>query len=427
MIHHYDILEEIKKKRQDGSFIYPDYGRYSIAEIPQTVLSFFGVPTQRKTLQFDALKEASAGRNNLLFFFIDGYSYDHYIEFEKELPFFGTLGDSAHVYPLTSVFPSTTAAALTTLQTGLTPQEHGLPEWTVYLEELDRISFGTLRESEGAPEILYEGKTLYRILRDNGVTPWVFTYAPYFPSSYSSATQEGAEVMPYKDMDDLFYRLEDTMKKAKGKNYFFVYWGHVDTVEHMYGPKSPEHMHALQEICEYLENRFKKKLDPRVARETLMIMSSDHGQANIKNEDIIYLNSYINLDSSYFRTPSKKMVAPTGAPHDVFLHIDEPKVQFVLEYLQTELKGKAEVLLTEEAVRRGIFGLNTATKRFLRRIGNILILPYEGYHIWYQHTPNAFWHQLGIHGGLSRQEMLVPLVVIDLEKLSKQNGPKPSK
>lgn len=416
MIHH-EILEEIKKKRQRGSFLYPDYGRYSISEIPPTILSFFNIHTDRPTLSFDVFKNPNKNHSSLLFFFIDGFAYDHLTEYERELPFFNTLGDAAHIFPLTSVFPSTTSAALTTLQTGLTPQEHGLPEWTIYFEELDRISFGTLKEKEGDPQMLFSGKSLYRLLRENGVTPYVFTYESYMPSSYSAVTQDGAEVITFKNLDDLFPKLRQTMENAKGPSYYFVYWADVDTIEHSYGPRSNEHKYELHKVSLALEKEFKAKLDPKVAEKTLMIIGSDHGQANIKNEDIIYLNTYLDLEASYFLTPSQKYIVPTGAPHDVFLHIYEPKVEFVLEYLRKELAGKADVITTKEALEKGLFGLYTPTERFIKRIGNVLILPYEGYHIWYQHTPGFFWKQLGIHGGLSREEMLVPFVVIDLEKL----------
>ncbi len=417
MIHH-DILQEIKKKQQDGSFIYPDYGRYSISEIPPTVLSFFGIPTSRATLSFDCLKNRDKKIENLLFFFIDGFAYDHYVEYEKSLPFFRTLGEAAHIYPLTSVFPSTTSAALTCLQTGFTPQEHGLVEWTLFLEELDRISYGTLKELEIDPKMLYDGPTLYETLREHGVTPYVFTYEAYMPSPYSLAIQKGAEVVTFKNLTDLFPKLLQTLEKATGPHYFFVYWGDVDSTEHIFGPKSTEHVEELKKVAQALETEFKEKLTPAVAAKTLMLVSSDHGQANIQNEDIIYLNSYLDLENSYLQTVSKKVIVPTGAPHDVFLHIDNSKVPYILDYLRKELKGKAEVITTAEARTRGLFGLNTPSARFLKRIGDILILPYEGYHIWYQHTPDYYWHQLGIHGGLSRQEMLVPFVVIDLGRLT---------
>src|SRR5207237_9971701 len=100
-------------------------------------------------------------------------------------------------FPITSVFPSTTPAALTTLHTSFTPQEHGLPEWTVYLEEVDTIieslPFKAIGKGErdsmltngGSSEMLYDGPTMYTQLAEAGIPSFVFIYHEYAGSAYS--------------------------------------------------------------------------------------------------------------------------------------------------------------------------------------------------------------------------------------------------
>ena len=70
---------------------------------------------------------------------VDGLGYDMWLQRRHETGFFGRMTEKGLVFPITTVFPSTTAAALTTVYTGSTPQEHGLPEWHVYMKELDMI------------------------------------------------------------------------------------------------------------------------------------------------------------------------------------------------------------------------------------------------------------------------------------------------
>jgi hypothetical protein len=41
---------------------------------------------------------------------------------------------------MTSVFPSTTASAITTLMTGLAPAQHGLTGWHMHMDEIDQTS-----------------------------------------------------------------------------------------------------------------------------------------------------------------------------------------------------------------------------------------------------------------------------------------------
>lgn len=426
MIHH-DILHTIKKERQHESFIYPYYGEYSIAEIPPSILEWFGKPNDRHALPFAS--RFNHGYKQVLFFFIDGFGFDHFVDYEDTLPFFHRLATKGDVYPLTSTFPSTTPAALTTLHTNRTPQEHGLPEWTVYFEEFDRIieplpfraqfthdADGLLAEG-GTPEMLYDGPSFYQTLGTHGVKSYVFISEAYAESTYSSVSQRGAIIVPFGSAEDLARKMLETIGNEKDPAYFFVYWAAVDSTEHAFGPRSKEHLQALGVVNEFLEDTLHRKLPPEQARDMLFLLSSDHGQASIRNEDIIYLNDYVDLEQSYTWGASKRAIYPTGAPHDVFLYIYEPKREAIIRYLCNQLAGKAAVLTTKEAVERGLFGRNQPSERFLKRIGDVVILPYEGYHVWFKHAPDATFGQLGIHGGLSQREMIVPLAIAPMRDL----------
>lgn len=428
MIHH-EVLETIKKDKQQESFILPYYGKYSIAEIPPTVLQFFGIPSYRQQLPPSFLPQNLGTYNKILFFFVDGFGYNHFTDYHPSLPFFAKLAEVGEVYPVTSVFPSTTPAALTTLHTNLTPQEHGLPEWTVYFEEFDRIietfPFRPILTSEreallqmgGHPEMLFKGTTVYETLAASGIKPYVFIYEEYAGSAYSRMTQKGSTVVAFRNFADLFDRLSEIINNETNPAYFFVYWSHVDSMEHIFGPGSKEHIQALTELSSYLTDNLMKKLEPKAIEDTLFMLTSDHGQSSIKGEDIIYLNAYLDLENNYLRSPSTNTIYPTGAPHDVFLHIYPPKIAETVALLKQKLAGKADILPIREAIEENLFGLNTPTERFLKRVGDILILPYEGYHVWYKHSPTIHYGQRGMHGGLSEEEMIVPFAVAPLTKL----------
>jgi hypothetical protein len=421
MIHH-GILHTIKKDRQDAGFIYPYYGRYSIAELTQSILSYLGVDTGRAKLPI-RLVDKGPHPSRVLFFFIDGLGFSQLVELSRRVSFFKKTTQKLQVFPLTSVFPSTTPAALTTLHTGLTPQEHGLPEWVVYFEEVGSIietfpfrqhmteGRETLFASGGTPEMLYAGETVYEKLRARGVLPYVLTWADYAESAYSRMVQKGASVIAARDSQHFFSELKTLLESPRVPLYVFAYWSAVDSAGHAFGPGSVEQNAAIDEIAEKLEKILLRELRDDVARDTLLILSADHGQSGIQHEEILYLNDYLPLEENYARNRSDISVLPTGAPHNVFLHITPEKKLDTLYYLKNQLLGKAEVMLTDEAIEKGLFGLNEPLERFKKRIGDILILPYEGYHIWYRHSPGGHFSQRGIHGGLSEREMIVPLLV----------------
>ncbi|MEK7511163.1 MAG: nucleotide pyrophosphatase/phosphodiesterase family protein [Patescibacteria group bacterium] len=432
MIHH-DILHRIKKERQHESFIYPYYGTYSIAEIPPSVKLWLGAGSNdRATFPF-ALRYNHAYRQ-VLFFFVDGLGFDHFVDYESTLPFFRKLKTEGDVYPITSVFPSTTPAALTTLHTNKTPQEHGLPEWTLYFEEFDQIVEPLPFRAQlthdreglvalgGKPDMLYEGQTLYEELAAEGVNSYVYLKEEIAGSTYSTVSQRGSETRPFTDDESLIRTLSETFGNEHGRAYHFLYWDRVDGVEHVHGPRSKQHVAALEDLSSFLM-RVVAALPSESVRDTLFILSSDHGQAAIRNEDIIYLNDYVDLETTYTHGPGGKSIYPTGAPHDVFLHIYEPKRDATIDYLKRQLAGKADVITTKEAVDRGLYGIGKPSERFLKRVGDVLILPYEGYHVWYRHAPDSTFGQLGIHGGLSQREMIVPFAIAPLERLVERSGP----
>ncbi|MEM5879056.1 MAG: hypothetical protein QXU74_01005 [Candidatus Aenigmatarchaeota archaeon] len=80
-------------------------------------------------------------------------------------------------------------------------------------------------------------------------------------------------------------------------------------------------------------------------------------------------------------------------------------------------KKKAKVIKTKEAIEMELFGKGKPRKEFYDRAGNLLVLPYKNYTIWYEHIKGKKFDLLGHHGGLSRDEMLVPFAITKLSNL----------
>lgn len=425
---HKEILEQIKKDRQENDFIYPDYGRFSIAELVPTILQRFGVNTDRKTFPPEFLREKKSSKEKIVLFMVDGLGLNQVEYGAKKDSFYKTLVEKGEIYPITSVFPSTTPAALTTIHTGLTPQEHGLPEWKIYLEEIDRMvetlpfrqehhhERDSLDRVGGKPEMLYDGDTVYQKLQQAGIKTYSFVHHDYAQGAYSRMVNKGSNTIMFSSGTDLMHKLSEEVKKEAGPAYFMVYWSEIDSVQHHYGPGSKEHFRVLDDFSNLL-NVFIEKMSSHKNEDLLILLTADHGQVNIKDEQIIYLNSYLLLENSYDKSAHGTKILPSGAPRDVFLFINSNEVAKQQKFLQEELKSRAEVISTKDALEKGMFGFNEPAQKFIRRIGNTLILPHENYYVWYKYAPDSVWKQLGIHGGLSEKEMIVPFAVAHLKDL----------
>ncbi len=211
--------------------------------------------------------------------------------------------------------------------------------------------------------------------------------------------------------------LRKAVESERGKAYFYVYVSDVDTIEHSYGPYTDEHYSQLSLLSYALQKEFCEKVSKKAASETTVMFTADHGQVNVNPRDTIYLNS-LRLEKM-LRKDRGNTILPSGGARDVFLHVKDEYRDRVFERLLWRLGGRARIVETKEAIKEGLFGINRPKKRFLERVGDILILPYGNRTVWYEHIKGVKFDFLGHHGGLTKEEMLIPFGIADLKELKR--------
>jgi hypothetical protein len=400
----------------------PDYGGYCLSNVSSTVLSLLGVNPNRTTLPRDALGGTETAEvENVVLMLFDGLGYRE-LSRQTEREFFGSLAKAGSVRPITTVFPSTTAAALTSVSTGLTPQEHGLPEWFVYMDELDEViatlPFTKVGDSgrdtlvgQIEPRFLFDGPTIFERLKKEKVNTLSLTNRSLANTAYSKIAHEGSEVLPYASASDLTVSLRRQLERARGRNLFYVYWAYVDTIEHIYGPNTDESEVEASLISYAFKEGLVSKLDRETARKTMIILTADHGQINVMPENTLYLNGFRKLASFLERGPTGKIIPPWGSARDVYLRVREDRVEEAKEYLEGKLEGIASVMKTEDAIDEGLFGVNRPSRKFRRRVGNLMVLPHQKKTVWYRYREGGPLSLRGHHGGLLKDEMTIPLAV----------------
>jgi predicted AlkP superfamily pyrophosphatase or phosphodiesterase len=424
---HEEAGDSIRKLGGDGDFVFPRYEEKCISNIPGTVLELFGVENERR-LPIEIGVEADEV-DKVVLFVLDGFGHNQFLRYCEDNKFLANLAEKGGVFPVTSVFPSQTTNALTTLNTGLTPQEHGLFEYYLYLKEVDRIvstlSFeplGYKRRNELTdrgfdPKLLFKGSTIQNTLREAGVKTFVHIYIRHAYSPYSQVIFDGSTVVPNFKSSDLVVTLRKTLEKERGPAYFFVHLSNLDTIAHEYGPQSYEYRTELSVISYLLQKELVEKIDRKTAKETLLLMTSDHGGVSVVPQDTTYLNGFPQVVENLQCGKGGKRILPTGSPRDVFLHVREEKLRETQELLVQKIGGKAKIVETEEAIKAGLFGLGEVGSEFFDRVGNLLILPYGNETVWFEHVKGIRFSLLGHHGGLTEKEMLVPLAITKLSNL----------
>jgi len=274
-----------------------------------------------------------------------------------------------------------------------------------------------LLESGVNPNILYEGNTIHQTLKKEDVKTFVFINESYAHSAYSKLIFKGSTIKSAITISDLIVKLRKHLEKEKGPTYYYVYLGSLDSIEHEYGPHTDEYHAELSSISFLLEKELIEKIDKKNAKESLLIITADHGQLNVNPKETIYLNRFSKLIKNFQKSQKRKVILPTGSPRDVFLHVKPEKVEEVREFLSQKLGEKAEIMETDEAIEKGLFGTGKPKDEFFDRVGNLLILPHKNHTIWYEHPKGRKFDLLGHHGGLNKEEMLVPFAIAKLSML----------
>jgi predicted AlkP superfamily pyrophosphatase or phosphodiesterase len=421
------MYDEIYSQQLKGQFVFPAYGKQSITEIEPSIRKLFGVPTNRVSLPDHFFPEGKY--EQIILFVIDGLGWHDWMHHSLQFPFYEKLFTKGKIFPITSVFPSTTPAALTTIHTGFTPQEHGLLEWYTYFEEFQKVimpmqfratwdeDVNSLLKEGGTVQNIYDQVSMYETLAAADIESGLFVFKQHLPSVYNEAISRGAQTYIYSDGPDLFRQLALSLTNSRGRNFYNVYWGEIDSAAHKHGPGSDHHLKAMKKFSDIIEQHFFTKLNNRKIDDVLIMFTADHGQVKVHPENATYLEDLFNFEEYFQTTKFGNYIVPTGSPNDVFLHVKEDKVEHLLGLLRDKLANIAEVWDTSLAYKANLFGLNQPSPQFKKRAGNIMILPFPGHHVWFKQNKTESINLKGLHGGLSDKEMIIPFAIAPLSNL----------
>jgi hypothetical protein len=420
------------KKNLNNNFIYPTYNTNCISSLPNTILHLFGAEKVQSPFDAKALKFSSKKINKVILLVIDGFGFNQFLKHLKENRFLTNLTNKGQVYPLTSVFPSQTTNALTTLNMGLTPQEHGLFEYFIYLKDIGVVNalrferIGYKRQNKLADQgfdpsvLLLKGKTIHNTLKEKGINTFTHIHASNAFNACSKLIFQASTIIPAVKTSDSIVRLRKNLEKNCGNSaYFFVHIDTLDTISHEYGPDSYEYSAELSLITHLLHKELVQKIDAKTAKETLLLITADHGAVNVNPAETTYLNYLPNTILNLQTGKNRKPILPTGSPREIFLHIQDEKLTETKQWLQQKIGEKAQIIETKEAAEKGLFGLGVASEGFFERTGNLMILPYGNETVWFENPEGRRLSYIGQHGGLSKEEMLVPFATAKLSDLKK--------
>jgi hypothetical protein len=148
--------------------------------------------------------------------------------------------------------------------------------------------------------------------------------------------------------------------------------------------------------------------------DTLYLFIADHGHVGADMKATFYVNERIpELADCLPMSPTGNPIYPNGSPRDMFLHVRPERRGEALELLRQRLEDIAHVLPMDDALEQGLFGPLPVHPELRRRLGDILVLPQLGHFVWWRQKGLMENHFHGHHGGLSREELITVLGVVD--------------
>jgi len=319
--------------------------------------------------------------------------------------------DAAQLLEAVTIFPSTTAAAITTLNTARTPQEHGNIAYFLWLEEFAQVAqmlrWGPGNVKRGSffddpaidPRAYRKVRSIHSRLRERGARSYIIEPELFRHEAMTRMHAEEAEFHGYILPTTMEVRLRQLLAQrpwGSAPAYVYAYWSGIDTAAHQYGPSSSEH----DAEASALDNALFRALGARQAEDTLIMLTADHGHAAVDPSRLVDLEADREL-RALLRNPI------AGEPRLVFLHTDVPAK--VTSYLERRYPSVFFLFDRDEAIEAGLFGRGDATLA-RRRVGEVCAMIGDDRGASVVRVDGQVVLHRGSHGGMSADEMRIPIL-----------------
>jgi len=420
----------------DGErYVRPDFAGRGLANIAPTVLRLLAptaAPVDLPPLDRDVLPEAlTSGVSKIVVIVADGLGH---LQLQREIaagnaPNLAELvvrgessNDTVSYSPITSVFPTTTVAALGSVNSAVAPSQHGLLAYTLYLAEFDLVAEmirwgplnrrGTFSDPEfgAAPEAFFWAETMYARLQAAGVSRTFAVNPNYFAgTALTRMLHQQATYAGYISTSSIEPIVSRILGESDEPTYVYAYWPTVDTIAHIIGPLTPEHS-AEVAAFDLQIGRLVQRLPKR--GDTLVLLTADHGHVDTAPEFSVAFADHPELLAML-------RVLPAGERRVVYLHPKDGAAEAVLAYARDRLGEVATAMRRDDAVALGLFGPGPLPARATVRIGEVLLFPRGNLQLVApvetvdgQPPPRPAPAFRGLHGGLRADEALVPLLAL---------------
>lgn len=289
---------------------------------------------------------------------------------------------------ISTVSPSTTTAATTSILSGLNPKEHGWLGWDMYVKPIDKIVTLFLNTEKDSSNVVADYNVAGKYFPYKNITEQINE-----KNKYSSSILFPFGDNKYNDIDDMNRRIIKECNK-NGKKYIYAYYEDPDSTMHEYATDSKESNSKFKLINQKTEELCNKLED------TVVIVTADHGHIN--SEGILlsdYPDFYNTLDGDIW----------IEGRLCTFRVKENKKEEFKLLF-NKYFSNNFILKTTEEVIDENLFGTGIENPLFRESIGDYCALAITNK--YFRYSENSV-NLVSMHAGFTEDEMIVPLIIIE--------------
>ena len=298
------------------------------------------------------------------------------------------------------VFPSTTAAGITTLTTGVAPGQHGLVGYRVLDADRDRVVNQLTGWDDGMrPETWQRARTVFERATDAGLPSYAIGPRRYAESGFTQAALRGARYVPAESVSDRFTatrHLLDTNPRA----LVYLYVPELDVAAHAHGWESARWLAALENL-DGAAARFAAGLKGDEG----LLVTADHGIIDVPTTRHVLFDTVPELVGGVRHIG--------GDPRCLHLYLEpglgSEAAEALADTWQVIEGHRAWVFRRDEAVASGLFG--EVAPEILPRLGDVVVAARKSIAYYdSRETNQSARTMVGQHGSLTDEELRVPLI-----------------
>jgi hypothetical protein len=369
--------------------VLPAYESDSLGDLMPSIGAHLGVPGCRE----DVLGLPPADRYVVVL--VDGLGWNLLRRSARDVPYLASLLGDARA--ITSGVPSTTATSLASLGTGLVPGQHGLVGYTSRVPATGELLNALTWETDLTGRTYQPKPTLFERATATGVAVTTVTLQRFADTGLTEAALRGAEFSGYDDDHDMNRRTALTVA-GSGRGPRSIVYGYeraLDHHGHSAGCTSAEWRRQLMRVDQRCQ-----ALRDALPDDVRLLVTADHGMLDVPNERRLVVEDEPELLAG--------VTVLAGEPRFRQLYVDQDRPERVADRWRSRLGANAWVRTRDEAIADGWFGRVDDDLR--ERYGHVLVALRDDWAVMTRAMPRELT-LVGMHGSLTADEMLVPLLI----------------